>query len=402
MAQTGHETPHPRAASMPHDCPPRAADIAIRSMEVIPLRIPFKAPYKIATSDNAERAHFDVVIVRLQSDAGVEGIGETQAWRRQGSTEDVINLTRSIREYFTPLVVGRSPFDIAPIMNDLNKALYQALYAQAAISDALYDLCARLLGIPVYQLLGGKCRDRAKLVAVLPLQPDVGALRDLASWYYNRGFRHFEVKIGLHSISDLRNVEAMRAAFGDNVALRVDANGSLTYEAALALIRRLTPLGVDIVEQPLPIWDLDGMAALSTRSEIPIMADESVSTLQSLLEIIRRRAATSIQTKIGKNGGIFHIRRLWPLAEAAGIGIMPGNHPITSVAAAATAHLCAAWSGPLIEGCFAENMAGEQADEIVCNPPIIEGGDCIVPAGPGFGMVLDEAKIKRYRLDAHV
>ena len=62
--------------------------------------------------------------------------------------------------------------------------------------------------------------------------------------------------------------------------------------------------------------------------------------------MIRRRAATSIQTKIGKNGGIYHIRRLWPLAEAAGIGIMPGNHPITSVSAAATAHLCAAWSGP--------------------------------------------------------
>ena len=82
--------------------------------------------------------------------------------------------------------------------------------------------------------------------------------------------------------------------------------------------------------------------------------------------------------------------------------IMTGNHPITSVAAAATAHLCAAWSGPLIEGCFAENMAGEQADEIVCNPPVIEGGDCIVATGPGFGMVLDEAKIKRYRLDAHV
>lgn len=89
---------------------------------------------------------------------------------------------------------------------------------------------------------------------------------------------------------------------------------------------------------------------------------------------------------------------LWK-AEAAGIGIMPGNHPITSVAAAATAHLCAAWSGPLIEGCFAENMAGEQADEIVCTPPSIEGGECIVPAGPGFGMVLDDAKIKRYRLD---
>jgi muconate cycloisomerase len=399
MPQRAQETLD-RAESGPRDHLPRVDGVAIRGIEVIPLRIPFKSPYKIATADNAGRPHFDVVIVRLRSDAGVEGIGETQAWRRQGSTEDVLNLTRSIREYFAPLVVGRSPFDIAPIMSDLDKVLYQALYAQAAIGDALYDLCARLLGIPAYQLLGGKCRDRAKLVAVLPLQTDVGELRALARWYYERGFRHFEVKIGLDSTADLRNVEAMRETFGDAVCLRVDANAALSYDAALSLVRRLAPLGVDIVEQPLPIWDLEGMAALAARSEIPIMADESVSTMQSLLEIIRRRAATSIQTKIGKNGGIYHIRRLWPLAEAAGIGIMPGNHPITSVAAAATAHLCAAWSGRLIEGCFAENMAGEQADEIVCNPPVIEGGECVIPAGPGFGMVLDEAKIKRYRLDA--
>lgn len=88
------------------------------------------------------------------------------------------------------------------------------------------------------------------------------------------------------------------------------------------------------------------------------------------------------------------------MAEAAGIRIMPGNHPITRVAAAATAHPCAAWKGPLIEGCFAENMAGEQADEIVCNPPVIENGDCVVFEGPGLGMVLDEAKLKRYRLDS--
>ena len=388
-----------RGIPEPSIAPPRAGDVAIRAMEVIPLRIPFKSPYKIATADNVGRAHFDVVIVRLRSDAGVEGIGETQAWRRQGSTEDVLNLTRSIREYFTRLVVDRSPFDIEAIMGDLDKVLYQALYAQAGVSDALYDLCAKLLGIPAYELLGGKCRDRAKLVAVIPMQSDVGALRDLATWYYERGFRHFEVKIGLDAQSDLRNVEAMREHFGDGIALRVDANAALTYDAALVLIKRLARLGVDLVEQPLPIWDLDGMAALTARSEIPIMADESVSTVQSLLEIVRRRAATSIQTKIGKNGGIYHIRRLWPLAEAAGIRIMPGNHPITSVAAAATSHLCAAWSGPLIEGCFAENIAGEQADEIVCNPPTIENGDCVVPEGNGFGMVLDEDKLKRYRLD---
>lgn len=372
--------------------------VAIRAVEAIPLRLPFKAPYKIATADAALRPHFDVVIVRLKTDAGVEGIGETQAWRRQGSTEDALNLTRSILDHLAPLVVGRSPFEIAAIMHDLDKALYHALYAHAAVGDALYDLAGKLLGVPAYVLLGGKCRDRARLTAVLSMKEDVAELLDLATWYHARGFRHFEIKIGLDAEADVRNARAMRERFGDGIALRVDANGGMDFDSALALLRRLAAFGVDIAEQPVPIWDLDGLAQLSARAGIPIMADESVSTTHSLLEIIRRRAAGAIQTKIGKNGGLHYLRRLWPMAEAAGIRIMPGNHPVTSVAAAAVAHVCAAWPGPLIEGVFAENTAGEQADEIVLAPIVVDNGECVVPDGPGLGMVLDEDKLKRYRL----
>ena len=376
-----------------------ASGVTVRAVEVIPVRIPFKSPYKIATADAEERPHFDVVIVRLRTKQGVEGIGETQAWRRQGSVEDVWNLARSIQEYLAPIVVGRSPFAIAVIMHDLNKVLYHALYAQAAIGDALYDLCAKILGVPVYQLLGGKCRDKIRLTAVLSMKPDVAQLLDLAAWYHERGFRHFEIKIGLDPDADFRNVCAMRERFGDDIVLRVDANGGMTFDTALRLLRRLEAFGLDLAEQPVPIWDLDGLAALSARLEIPIMADESVSTIHSLLEIIRRRAASAIQTKIGKNGGLHYIRQLWPLADAAGIRIMPGNHPTTSIAAAAAAHMCAAWPGPLIEGVFAENTAGEQADEIVRDPISIKKGECIIPDRPGLGMVLDEEKLNRYRLD---
>lgn len=382
--------------------PPRTHNkgVTITSLEAIPVRIPFKVPYKIATADQTARPYFDVVIVRLKTDDGAEGIGETQAWRRQGSVEDVRNLVNSIREYFAPIVVGRSPFDIAAIMNDLNKVLYQSLYAQAPVGDALYDLSGKLLGVPVSTLLGGKCRESIRQLACLSMQPDAKALVDLAEWYRARGFRHFEVKIGLDAEADVRNVQAVRERLGDEVSIQVDSNGGMTFDAALRLLKKLEPFGLKFAEQPVPIWDLDGLAALTAWGGIPIMADESVSTIQSLLEVVRRRAATSLQTKIGKNGGIHYIRQLWPLAQAAGIGIMPGNHPVTSIAAAATAHLCAAWPGPLIEGCFAENTAGEQADEIVEQPIVVKNGEVFVPDGPGFGMALDEAKIKRYRLDA--
>jgi len=119
--------------------------------------------------------------------------------------------------------------------------------------------------------------------------------------------------------------------------LRVDANGALSYDAALSLLRKLEPYDIDAAEQPIAIWDLEGLAALARATGIPIMADESVSTDHSLLEVIRRRAATVVQTKIAKNGGMYRVWRLWALASAAGIRIYPGNHPSTSVATAAVA-----------------------------------------------------------------
>src|SRR5207247_8914622 len=95
------------------------------------------------------------------------------------------------------------------------------------------------------------------------------------------------------------------------------------------------------------------------------MADESVSTDHSLLEVIRRRAATVVQTKIAKNGGMYRVWRLWALASAAGMRIYPGNHPSTSVATAAVAQLCAAWPGPLTEGVFAVGVSGALAADTV-------------------------------------
>ena len=98
---------------------------------------------------------------------------------------------------------------------------------------------------------------------------------------------------------------------------------------------------------------MDGMAALAKAVRMPLMADECAATDHALLDIIRKRAATSAQTKVAKNGGIYHIRRLWHVLATAGMGINPGNHPATSVATASVAQMCGSWPGPLMAGVFA-------------------------------------------------
>ncbi len=133
----------------------------ITRVETIPLVLPFHVPFKIA--NGAARPSVEILLVRLHTDQGIVGIGETQAWRRQGSSETLASLTRVIEDHFAPRLVGQSPFALPSILRNLEETIYHSLYAQAAVADALYDLQGKMLGVPVYQLLGGKFRDRIRV-----------------------------------------------------------------------------------------------------------------------------------------------------------------------------------------------------------------------------------------------
>ena len=371
----------------------------IRSVETIPLRIPFNEAFTIAAPYEQKREHIDILIVRILTDeGGLYGIGETQAWRRQGSSEVLPNLVRVVRDIFEPILLGRSPLDISSIMHDLNATVYNSLYAQAAIGDALYDIMGKAFNLPVCKLLGGKCRDFIRVGLALSIASPAEIL-DKAKWAFEQGYRHLRVKIGMDPTADLENVRLLREHFGDKIVLRVDANGGMHFEQALQLLKKLEAYDLDIAEQPVPLWDLDGLTELNRRINIPISADESLSTEHSLLEIIKKRAASIVQTKVGKNGGIHYSRRLWTIAEAAGIGVFPGNHPATSVAVASVAHLCASWPVLRIVGDFQSGASDLITSDIVKSPLKVDKGYIRVPEGPGLGVELDEDKLAQFRAD---
>jgi len=371
--------------------------LRIRDIETVPLRMPFGEAFSFAAPHESKREAVEVLIVRIRTHEGLVGIGETQAWRRQGSFETLTGLIATIEEIFSPLLVGRSPFDIAGLMARMSAAADHSLYAQAAIGDALYDLMGKALGVPVYQLLGGRCRDEIPVGLALSIT-DPDAMVEQGRAAFEKGYRHLRIKIGLDPALDLLNVRRMREHFGDDVVLRADANGALSFARALPLLRSLEPFGLDIVEQPVPGWDLAGMAALAQAVPIALSADESVSSGHSMMSIVASRAASVIQTKTGKNGGIHYIRRLWTIAEEAGIGIFPGNHPGTSVATAAVAHLCTAWPGPLLVGDFQTGSSSMLSGDIVQNPVQVHAGTVRVSDAPGLGVEINEDQLDRFRL----
>jgi L-alanine-DL-glutamate epimerase-like enolase superfamily enzyme len=375
---------------------PAVAKVMITAVETIPIHVPFRVPFRIASG--AARPISEAVIVRIHTTEGVVGIGETQAWRRQGSVETLKSLKCAIDDHLAPRMVGRSPFDMAAIMADLDEALYSSLYAKAAISDALYDLQGKLLDVPVYVLLGGKCRDRVGACAVLMIKDQIEETLKNAQTFHERGFRSFTIKIGVDPKGDLINVRELRKRFPDTI-LRVDANAVMGYDDALTLLKKIEPYDIDAAEQMIALWDVDGMASLARHVSIPLMADECVSSDHDLLRVIRTRAATVMQSKVAKNGGIWHSRKLWIIAEAAGMRIYPGNHPSTSVATASVAHLAAAWAGPLLDGPFAVGISGALGADIVTEPLKVENGAVVVPDGPGLGVTLDEGALKSMRQD---
>ena len=124
-----------------------------------------------------------------------------------------------------------------------------------------------------------------------------------------------------------------------------------------------------------------------------------MATDHDLLHVIEKRAATVVQTKVAKNGGLWYSRKLWHIADAAGMRIYPGNHPCTSIATASVTHLAAAWPGPLLDGPFSAGICGGLAEDVVSDPLEVDGHLVKVPDKPGLGVTLDEEKIKRMRAD---
>jgi L-alanine-DL-glutamate epimerase-like enolase superfamily enzyme len=361
--------------------------------------MPFTDPFSFAAPLGAKREAVDVLIVRVYSDTGLTGVGETQAWRRQGSAETLKSLVAAAEDLLFLRLVGRSPFDIAGLVAEMEMAADHSLYAQAAVGDALYVLMGKALGCPVHQLIGGRLRESIQVGVALGIAASSEAMIDQAEAAHAAGYRHLRIKIGLVARRHVENFRRLRDHCSDDVILRADANGEMSFSHALPLLKTLERFGLDIVEQPVPEWDISGLVALSAAVAIHISADESVSTDHSRIEILRRRAATIIQTKTGKNGGIHRTRALWTIARAAGIGIFPGNHPGTCVATAAVAHLAAAWPGELLVGDFLTGSSTMLANDIAQEPIVVAGGTVIVPNGAGLGVELDPAQLRRFRLD---
>ena len=338
------------------------------------LSVPLHTPFVTALRRTATT---ETVVVRVTDSDGTTGWGEApQVWQVTG--ESLAGATACLEQMLAPVVVDRDVDDWSELLAGVQRAVARNFGAKAALDTAVRDMVARraALTLPAFLRTEGagatsRTGDTAYPAA---LRTDVtlsaGSADDLATAAVQRvadGFSTLKMKVGTDAATDVVRVRTVREAVGPRVTIRLDANQGWTPDEAVTVIRALehADLGVELVEQPVPGEDVEGLAAVRARVGLPIMADEALYSLVDLDRIVRLEAADLVNVKLAKCGSLGVALEQLRRATEAGLGTMVGSMMETvigvgAIAAVAAAHptsvvddLDAAWwaaASPVVGG----------------------------------------------------
>ncbi len=385
----------------------------ITGVKAVPIQVPVShAPYPTGTAgtkfqwnkrlrDFPKRPEpvLEYVLVTVSTDTGVTGTGESQAdIGFFGNT--VEEVTIAINDYLGPQLIGLDPFDRESLLDRIDFRTQNC--ALAGIDLALYDLTARALGTPVSTLLGGRHRDRIP-VSVEIAGGDPESMAAECVRFMKLGVRAFKPKIGGHPDEDADRLHVIREAVGPGVSLRADANQGYSVKEAIRFCERAERLevGLELLEQPVEAWDLQGMARVREAVNVLIEADEACYTDHDAMQIVRHGAADVLNIKIGKAGGFGRARKIAAIAESAGLGCVLGTAFGTGIEMAAKLQLAAATLGCVDAVEFTElglhhNFLTRPGRDLLALP--LADGCLRVPDGPGLGVELDLEEVARFTL----
>ena len=368
-------------------------DLAIVSIRSTIVDVPTVRRHKLSSLSVTAQSY---VIVELRLANGAEGIGEAATLGGpRWSEESVESIKSAVDAYLAPVLIGAPANRFEAARTRMEAAAKRNNAAKAAIESALFDAVGKTLGVPAGQLLGGAVHESLPVLWTLasgdPAQEIEEAERKLAARLHNT----FKVKIGAQTPeADIARLSSLARALTDRASLIVDANQAWDETTALRYLPVLAELGVRLVEQPLPAWNLAGMARLRARSTVPLMADECVFSAHDMLDVVRTGAADVVSLKLVKHGGLLATRNVAAVAEAAGIGLYGGCLLESSIGAAAHLQVF----GGLRELAWGCEHFGPQilVDDLVEQPLRFADFRIHLPPGPGLGVTLDQKKLRRY------
>jgi len=373
---------------------PVSRDMAIRSIRSTIVDVPTVRRHKLSNTSVTAQSY---VIVQVQLVNGVEGVGEAATLGGpRWSEESVEAIKANIDAYLAPALLGHRADLIEAAGARMDEAAKRNNAAKAAVETALWDAVGKTLGLPVTALLGGAVRDRVPVLWTLASGDPVQEAEEAARKLEARLHRTFKVKIGAQApAADMVRMRHLAQALEGRATLIVDANQAWDETTSARCLPELHEMGVALVEQPVPAWNLPAMARLRARPGTPpLLADECVFDVHDMLAVGAAGAADAVSLKLVKHAGLLGLKRVAAVAEAAGIALYGGCLLESSVGAAA--HLQAfATLRTLAWGC---EHFGPQilAGDLVTEPLRFADFDLHLPTGPGIGVTLDPDRMRAY------
>ncbi|MBC7234828.1 MAG: galactonate dehydratase [Chloroflexi bacterium] len=345
------------------------------------------------------------LFVRVHTDEGIVGLGESGAW---GYLEASAGAVAKFRDY----LIGQDPLRIEHHWQYMYRSSHfrgaAIMGALSAIDIALWDIAGKWFGVPCYQLLGGKVRDKARVyyhvfgrtkeqlvqgcieakkkgfTAVGHLTPFLDEPRDVPFF-----------KTHADKMSDaIETVASYREAVGNEVDLCIEIHRRLTPHEAIVLARGIEPYHPFFYEDPILPDNMDAMGLVAQHINIPIATGERLHTIYEFEMLLARGAVQYVRPDVCLAGGLTHSKKIAALAEACHVGVVPHN-PLSPVSTAACIQLAACVPNFALQ----EYPIGEQEppkSEIVKSPLKLDNGFLIIPDAPGLGIELADDAQERH------
>ncbi len=356
----------------------------IAGLSAVPLEVPLAAPFVIATG-RVDRTRAALVTAWLVDDAGREATGYGEAAALPPVThEDLPDLLPALAAAGARLV-GRevsSLFALGPLLDEL---LAGRPVARAGAESAILDAWARLRGVPVSGLLGPGTTSLLVTDVTIPIARPAAMAGTAVAWRA-RGFTCFKVKVGKDRADDEAALTAIHEAVPD-ATFRLDANAGFTAHQALSLLDAVLARGlvVECYEQPCGKHDLAGMAEVTAKSAVPVVADESVANTADLRRAHDQRAMHGVNLKLVKAGGLLEAYAVGALAQELGLRVMVGGMVETRLGLSAMAQVARALGGV--------DWVDLDTAFLLAEDPFTggyrdDGPRLTVDAGPGLGIAL--------------
>jgi D-galactarolactone cycloisomerase len=364
----------------------------ITDIETIRLRAPLPIEGQVF-SRSGVRTYRSTTLLQVVTDEGISGFGSCS-----GNGELIEAIVAGVLK---PLLIGMDPLSIDDIWD---KAYFRGghkefgtrgigIVAMSGVDIALWDILGKVRGLPLYQLMGGKCRDKVPVYATALYPEEPSRVAQRARNFADEGFHGVKIKVGFNLRQDIRIVGAVREELGKDFIIMTDANQGYSVDVALEASKAFAESGVFWLEEPLFVEDIEGHAYLRQHGSTPIAVGENLHTHYAFENFLMRGAVDFLQPDVARAGGITEIRKIAAMAAAH-------NTPISfhtwgdAIALAASVHLSAA-----IKECIVMELDytyNPLRAELLREPLEFRSGYLSLPEGPGLGVEIAPDALQKF------